>query len=80
MTVSRCCTSGACVHCFFYLLAVNLGAWAIYAGWYRGKLRARYGLPEAPLPDCITHLFCHWCALAQYRELALRGYDVLDGN
>ncbi|BAH91631.1 Os02g0286933 [Oryza sativa Japonica Group] len=66
-----------CCICFIYLIAAYFGVWWAYAGWYRGKLRAQYGLPESPLPDCLTHLFCHWCALAQeHRELAARGYNV----
>lgn len=67
--------------CFIYLIAAYFGVWWAYAGWYRGKLRAQYGLPESPLPDCLTHLFCHWCALAQeHSELAARGYNVLNGT
>ena len=70
-----------CCICFIYLIAAYFGVWWAYAGWYRGKLRAQYGLPESPLPDCLTHLFCHWCALAQeHRELAARGYNVLNGT
>uniref|UniRef100_A0A0D9WMY2 Uncharacterized protein n=1 Tax=Leersia perrieri TaxID=77586 RepID=A0A0D9WMY2_9ORYZ len=49
-----------CCLCSIYLLAANFGLWWMYAGWYRGKLRQQYGLPESPLPDCFTHLFCHW--------------------
>ena len=41
----------------------------------------RPNLPETPLPDCLTHLLCHWCALAQeYRELARRGFNVDQGT
>jgi Cys-rich protein (TIGR01571 family) len=62
--------AGACIHFLIYLVAANFGLWWLYTGWVRTKLRAQYGLQETVLPDCIIHLFCHWCALAQeYREL-----------
>ncbi|CAM0913245.1 unnamed protein product [Alopecurus aequalis] len=48
-----------CLYCGCYLVAANFGMWWMYAGWYRRKLREQYGLPETPLPDCITHLLCH---------------------
>ncbi|KAJ0047727.1 hypothetical protein Pint_16436 [Pistacia integerrima] len=43
---------------------------------YRTKLRNKFGLPEAPAPDWVTHFLCEWCALCQeYRELQARGWD-----
>jgi Cys-rich protein (TIGR01571 family) len=70
-----------CLYCACYLLTANLGLWRAYAGWYRRKLRQQYGLVESPMPDNLTHLLCHWCALAQeYRELAKRGFDVDQGK
>lgn len=74
-------SEGRCVHCACYLGAAYLAVWWLYTGWYRRKLREQYGLPETPLPDWLTHLLCHWCALAQeYRELAGRGFDVDQGT
>ncbi|XBI08138.1 cell number regulator 9 [Aegilops tauschii subsp. strangulata] len=73
-------SDGRCVHFTCYLGAAYFGLWWVYTGWYRRKLREQYGLPETPLPDCLTHLLCHWCALAQeYRELARRGFNVDQG-
>ncbi|XP_048546065.1 protein PLANT CADMIUM RESISTANCE 7-like [Triticum urartu] len=73
-------SEGRCVHFTCYLGAAYFGLWWVYAGWYRRKLREKYDLPETPLPDCLTHLLCHWCALAQeYRELTGRGFDVDQG-
>ncbi|EEF50635.1 basic salivary proline-rich protein 3 [Ricinus communis] len=47
---------------------------------YRTKLRAKYGLVEAPAADWVTHFFCEWCALCQeYRELQRRGLDPAIG-
>ncbi|KAL4351996.1 hypothetical protein GQ457_06G039030 [Hibiscus cannabinus] len=48
---------------------------------YRTKLRSKFGLPEAPAPDWVTHFLCEWCALCQeYRELQHRGWDPSLGN
>ncbi|XP_037469123.1 protein PLANT CADMIUM RESISTANCE 9-like isoform X1 [Triticum dicoccoides] len=70
-------SEGRCVHFTCYLGAASLGLRWVYTGWYRRKLREQYGLQETPLPDRLTHLLCHRCALAQeYRELARRGFDV----
>lgn len=73
-------SEGRCVYgCCYVASAFICSAW-VYAGWYRRKLRAKYGLPEAPLPDRLTHMCCHSCALAQeYRELGKLGFDVGKG-
>ncbi|KAK1264887.1 Protein PLANT CADMIUM RESISTANCE 8 [Acorus gramineus] len=43
---------------------------------YRGRLRQRYNLVEAPTEDWIAHAFCPCCALCQeFRELKNRGID-----
>ncbi|XP_010487772.1 PREDICTED: protein PLANT CADMIUM RESISTANCE 7-like [Camelina sativa] len=51
---------------------------------YRTKIRRKFGLPESPGSDCLTHCFCDRCALCQeYRELKNRGVDPSigwDGN
>ncbi|KAL9309075.1 Protein PLANT CADMIUM RESISTANCE 6 [Arabidopsis thaliana] len=48
----------------------------VYTCTFRTKLRSKYGLPDAPAPDWITHCFCEYCALCQeYRELKNRGLD-----
>ncbi|KAK1264403.1 Protein PLANT CADMIUM RESISTANCE 8 [Acorus gramineus] len=43
---------------------------------YRGRLRQRFNLVEAPTEDWIAHAFCPCCALCQeFRELKNRGID-----
>ncbi|WZZ63998.1 hypothetical protein YC2023_075368 [Brassica napus] len=52
----------------------------VYSCTFRTKLRSKYGLPDAPAPDWITHCFCEYCALCQeYRELKNRGLDPAIG-
>ncbi|CDY70500.1 BnaCnng68650D [Brassica napus] len=52
-----------------------------YSSLFRAKIRNKYGLPEAPAPDWLTHLFCEHCALCQeYRELKHRGFDPKIGK
>ncbi|KAJ4896568.1 Protein PLANT CADMIUM RESISTANCE 6 [Raphanus sativus] len=48
----------------------------VYSCTFRAKIRSKFGLPDAPAPDWITHCFCEFCALCQeYRELKNRGLD-----
>lgn len=66
----------------FYVLILGL-FWipCVYTCTYRTKLRIKYGLPDAPLPDFILHCCCETCALCQeYRELNNRGIDPAIGN
>lgn len=54
---------------------------SVYSSLFRAKIRNKYGLPDAPAPDWLTHLFCEPCALCQeYRELKHRGFDPKIGN
>ncbi|WJX54756.1 Protein PLANT CADMIUM RESISTANCE 10 [Trifolium repens] len=47
-----------------------------YACGYRGILRSKYNLPEAPCGDFVTHCCCHLCAICQeYREIRERSGD-----
>ncbi|CAJ2650811.1 protein PLANT CADMIUM RESISTANCE 10 isoform X2 [Trifolium pratense] len=47
-----------------------------YACGYRGILRSKYNLPEAPCGDFVTHCCCHLCAICQeYREIRERAGD-----
>ncbi|XP_034697789.1 protein PLANT CADMIUM RESISTANCE 7-like [Vitis riparia] len=63
---TTCATSG-----IIYALAACLLSWP-----YRGKLRQRFGLMEAPAPDCMVHCLFEPCALCQeYRELKNRGIN-----
>ncbi|GAU18956.1 hypothetical protein TSUD_229470 [Trifolium subterraneum] len=47
-----------------------------YACGYRGILRSKYNLPDAPCGDFVTHCCCHLCAICQeYREIRERAGD-----
>ncbi|KAL1209210.1 Protein PLANT CADMIUM RESISTANCE 6 [Cardamine amara subsp. amara] len=62
------------------LICCLVGIPCIYSCTFRAKLRNKYGLPDAPAPDWITHFFCEYCALCQeYRELKNRGLDPAIG-
>ncbi|XP_033148519.1 cell number regulator 13-like [Brassica rapa] len=53
----------------------------VYSCTFRAKIRSKFGLPDAPAPDWITHCFCEYCALCQeYRELKNRGLDPSIGK
>ncbi|OMP00117.1 hypothetical protein CCACVL1_03463 [Corchorus capsularis] len=57
-------------------IAFCIGLPCLLSCGYRTKLRNKFGLPEAPAPDWVTHFLCEWCALCQeYRELQHRGWD-----
>ncbi|KAK1565006.1 hypothetical protein Q3G72_016732 [Acer saccharum] len=73
---TSCGTSGMLYGAIAFFIAVP----CIMSCTYRTKLRNKFGLPEAPAPDWITHFLCEWCALCQeYRELQLRGWDPTIG-
>ncbi|KAL1221607.1 Protein PLANT CADMIUM RESISTANCE 4 [Cardamine amara subsp. amara] len=66
------CPTGGLLYATIFLI----GAPFVYSCMFRAKLRIKYGLPDAPAPDWLTHLFCEYCALCQeYRELKHRGFD-----
>uniref|UniRef100_A0A1J3HQ18 Protein PLANT CADMIUM RESISTANCE 6 n=1 Tax=Noccaea caerulescens TaxID=107243 RepID=A0A1J3HQ18_NOCCA len=73
---TNCGTAG-----MLYVLIFGLfGVPCVYTCTYRTKLRNKYGLPDAPLPDWILHCCCEPCALCQeYRELNNRGIDPAIG-
>nr|VDD44695.1 unnamed protein product [Brassica oleracea] len=53
----------------------------VYSCTFWAKIRSKFGLPDAPAPDWITHCFCEYCALCQeYRELKNRGLDPSIGK
>ncbi|CAE5959696.1 unnamed protein product [Arabidopsis arenosa] len=69
---TSCGTSGM----LYGLICCLFGIPCIYSCTFRAKLRNKYGLPDAPAPDWITHCFCEYCALCQeFRELKNRGLD-----
>ncbi|CAN8288480.1 unnamed protein product [Cochlearia groenlandica] len=73
---TSCGTSGM----LYGLICCLLGVPCIYSCSFRAKLRNKYGLPDAPAPDWITHCFCEYCALCQeFRELKTRGLDPTIG-
>ncbi|CAF2054518.1 BnaCnng16510D [Brassica napus] len=73
---SSCGTSGI----LYGVICCLLGIPCVYSCTFRTKLRSKYGLPDAPAPDWITHCFCEYCALCQeYRELKNRGLDPAIG-
>ncbi|CAN8287045.1 unnamed protein product [Cochlearia groenlandica] len=83
------CISWALVNtiCCFATSGVLLGLpgcfVSCYACGYRGSLRAKYDLQEAPCGDFVTHFFCHLCAICQeYREIRERssGSNLPDMN
>ncbi|XVF12325.1 hypothetical protein REPUB_Repub08aG0106600 [Reevesia pubescens] len=77
---TTCGTSGL----LYGAIAFLIGMPCLMSCTYRTKLRNKFGLPEAPAPDWVTHFLCEWCALCQeYRELQHRGWDPsigLQGN
>ncbi|KAK3148845.1 hypothetical protein QOZ80_3AG0209440 [Eleusine coracana subsp. coracana] len=69
---SSCGTSGA----LYALLGALTGCQWIYSCTYRQKMRAQFGLADAPCCDCCVHFCCEACALCQeYKELKARGFD-----
>ncbi|XVE58730.1 hypothetical protein DITRI_Ditri04bG0192600 [Diplodiscus trichospermus] len=69
---TTCGTSGL----LYGAIAFFIGMPCLMSCTYRTKLRNKFGLPEAPAPDWVTHFLCEWCALCQeYRELQQRGWD-----
>ncbi|ESQ30604.1 hypothetical protein EUTSA_v10011755mg [Eutrema salsugineum] len=69
---TSCGTAGM----LYGLICCLFGIPCVYTCTYRAKLRNKFGLPDAPAPDWITHCFCEYCALCQeYRELNNRGLD-----
>ncbi|KFK36044.1 hypothetical protein AALP_AA4G070600 [Arabis alpina] len=74
---TSCGTSGMLYGLICCLFAIP----CVYSCTFRAKLRSKFGLPDAPAPDWITHCFCEYCALCQeYRELKNRGLDPAIGN
>ncbi|CAD5323443.1 unnamed protein product [Arabidopsis thaliana] len=66
------CATGGLLYGMIFFIGVPF----VYSCMFRAKMRNKYGLPDAPAPDWITHLFCEHCALCQeYRELKHRGFD-----
>ncbi|KAF8057318.1 hypothetical protein N665_1259s0005 [Sinapis alba] len=62
------------------LICCLFGIPCVYSCTFRAKIRSKFGLPDAPAPDWITHCFCEYCALCQeYRELKNRGLDPAIG-
>ncbi|KAK8503948.1 hypothetical protein V6N13_021722 [Hibiscus sabdariffa] len=69
---TTCGTSGM----LYGAIGFCIGLPCLMSCGYRTKLRNKFGLPEAPAPDWVTHFLCEWCALCQeYRELQHRGWD-----
>ncbi|CAH2053384.1 unnamed protein product, partial [Thlaspi arvense] len=77
---SGCAKCGICYGLICFLVASP----CLFSCTYRTKIRSKFGLPESPASDCLTHCFCEFCALCQeYRELKNRGLDPSlgwDGN
>ncbi|XP_010465946.1 PREDICTED: protein PLANT CADMIUM RESISTANCE 5-like [Camelina sativa] len=70
-----CATAGVLYGAIFFT-----GACFVYSHIFRAKIRNKYGLPDAPAPDWLTHLVCMPCALCQeYRELKHHGFDPIIG-
>ncbi|CAL9221350.1 unnamed protein product [Arabidopsis halleri] len=70
-----CATAGLMYGAIFFS-----GACFVYSYMFRAKIRNKYGLPDAPAPDWITHLVCMQCALCQeYGELKHHGFDPILG-
>lgn len=68
--------SSCLCHGAIYALLLPVGASCIYASWWRGKMRAKYQLPQGCCGDFCTHCACEGCALCQeYRELKHQGLD-----
>jgi Cys-rich protein (TIGR01571 family) len=69
---TSCGTSGA----LYALLSYLTGCQWVYSCTYRQKMRAQFGLADAPCGDCCVHCCCETCALCQeYKELTARGFD-----
>ncbi|KAL2651887.1 hypothetical protein R1flu_020015 [Riccia fluitans] len=71
------CCSACCVFC---LLESCTSCGCFYTCGYRGRLRAKFGLPESPCGDCLTDCCCLKCSICQvYRELLNRNIDPFLG-
>ncbi|KAK8687362.1 hypothetical protein V6N13_086186 [Hibiscus sabdariffa] len=55
---TSCGTSGM----LYGAIAFCIGMPCIMSCTYRTKLRSKFGLPEAPAPDWVTHFLCEWMA------------------
>ncbi|CAF2097954.1 unnamed protein product [Brassica napus] len=65
----------------YVLICCQFWTPCVYSCTFRAKIRSKFGLPDAPAPDWITHCFCEYCALCQeYRELKNRGLDPSIGK
>ncbi|KAK9678556.1 hypothetical protein RND81_11G219100 [Saponaria officinalis] len=59
------------------LVTTLAGGPCLYSFIYRVNMRGQYGLRGTTCSDCLSHFFCHPCALCQdYRELHNRGFDM----
>jgi len=66
---------------FYGLICCVVGLPCLFSCTYRTKIRSKFGLPESPTSDCVTHFFCECCALCQeHRELKTRGLDPSIGK
>jgi len=71
--ITTCLTGGA----IYFLLQLLTGCGCLYTCGYRGRLRAKYGLPAEPCGDYCVDCWCLCCSLAQqYRELSSRGIQA----
>ncbi|KAK8931122.1 Cell number regulator 10 [Platanthera zijinensis] len=65
----------------YALLLCSTGCHWMYSCFYRSKMRTLFFLEEGPCADCLVHLCCETCALAQeYRELRNRGFRLDSGK
>ncbi|KAG0451182.1 hypothetical protein HPP92_026557 [Vanilla planifolia] len=71
---STSCEAGGGLYALILCLS---GCQWVYSCFYRSKMRSLFYLEETPCADCIVHLCCETCALAQeYRELSNRGFRL----
>lgn len=59
----------------WWALQHTIALGCLYSSSYRGRLRAKYNIPEGPVPDSVIHCLCWPCAFCQeHREIHYRSF------
>jgi Cys-rich protein (TIGR01571 family) len=59
----------------WWALQHTIALGCLYSSSFRGRLRAKYNIPEGPVPDSVVHCLCWPCAFCQeHREIHYRSF------